>query len=173
MRIAISAAVSAVALFFFGFLWWGILMPVVRPAGVLEDQALVDQVTALPESGAYIYPDYANPDPEAGDQPMALVYLKKSVSMGGMMGAGILHMFICSALVAAVIARLNLPVFSSRFGYVFAMGTLLAIWADFGNMIWWHYPPFWAGYHFAYDLISWTIAGLIIAAIVKPSQVDG
>ncbi|GAB5401857.1 MAG: hypothetical protein Aurels2KO_00880 [Aureliella sp.] len=172
MRILISAVISAVALFFFGFLWWGVLMPVVRPVEVLDGQELVDQVTALPESGVYMYPNYLKPEPDAGDLPVAMIYFKKSVSMGGMMGAGILHMFICSALVAALVARLNLPVFSSRFGYVFAMGLFLAIWADWGNMIWWQHPPVWAAYHFTYDLISWTIAGLIIAAIIKPTPAE-
>lgn len=167
MRIVIAAAVSAVVLFFFGFLWWGVLMPVIRPASVLSDQAIVDQIMALPESGAYFYPDYA--DAEAAGTSMALVYFKKSISMGAMMGGGLLHMFFCSAIVAAVITRLNLPAFSSRFGYVFAMGLVLATWADIGNMIWWHHPPVWAGYHFAYDLISWILAGLVIATIAKPT----
>lgn len=166
MRIAIASAVSAVVLFFFGFLWWGILMPILKPADVITDTALVDQITALPESGVYFHPAYDKPADEG--TPMAMVYFKQSLSMGTMMGAGLFHMFLCSALAAAVVTRLDLPEFSSRFGYVFATGVLLAIWADFGNMIWWHHPPVWTLFHFAYDVLSWTLAGLVIAAIARP-----
>lgn len=141
-------------------------MPVLKPADVITDTALVDQITSLPKSGVYFHPTYDEPAEEG--TPIAMLYYAKSVSMGKMMGAGLFHMFFCSALAAAVVTRLNLSEFSSRFGYVFAMGVLLAIWADFGNMIWWHHPPFWTIFHFAYDVVSWTLAGLIIAAIARP-----
>ncbi|HBE70672.1 MAG TPA: hypothetical protein DDW52_21210 [Planctomycetaceae bacterium] len=145
-------------------------MPALRPAGVLPEDIASDQIMSLDESGVYFYPDYS--DADSTTSSMAVVYFKKSASMGAMMGGGIFHMFVCAAFAAGVVARLNLPSFSSRFGYVLAMGFLIATWADVGNMIWWHYPPVWAGFHYAYDILSWTLAGLLIAAIIKPETAE-
>ncbi|MEZ6131557.1 MAG: hypothetical protein R3C59_23045 [Planctomycetaceae bacterium] len=67
-------------------------------------------------------------------------------------------------------ANLRLHSFTGRLAFVFCLGLFCAVWADVGNMIWWRHPPLWTAFHFAYDTLSWLLAGVIIAAIIKTGQ---
>ncbi len=174
MRVFFASLLAAIALFFCGFLWWGVLMGFVRPAEVITDQTLVgNMATALKESGLYMYPDYANAEGNATG-PMAILYYDKQMpSMGTMMGMGFAHMFV-SALLASVFVCLSpFHSFKSRFAAVFFLGLFVAVWADAGNMIWWRHPPLWAAFHFGYDVFSWLVAGMVIAGMVRPKCCDG
>ena len=169
MRIAVASFACALVLFVFGFLWWGILMGIVLPANVLNDEALVSQLDdALDESGLYIYPDYATQSEEP-IKPWAILYFNKEApEMGPMMGAGFLHMLVTAFFASLVVDKLSLPSFPNRVVAVFCLGLFVAIWADVGNAIWWRHPMPWTLFHFGYDVISWLLAGLVIASILKP-----
>ena len=168
MRILAASIASAIALFLFGFVWWGVLMPVVKPAKVLSDPALVAQMSStLSESAVYFYPDPAV-EPADATGPMAILYFNTDMpNMGKMMGLGLGHMFVVSLLAATWVATRNLTSFGERFKHVFLLGLFVALWADIGNFIWWRHPASWAFYNFGYDILSWSIAGAIIAAVAN------
>jgi hypothetical protein len=171
MRVALASGLSAVVLFFFGFVWWGMLMPVLQPADVITDSTLVDKMNAsLNESGLYFYPTYVEPvDANAG--PMATLYFNTSApSMPMMMGMGFVHMLVSALLASIGLSFVSRRAFMERFALVFFLGLFVAVWADLGNMIWWRYPLAWTAFHFAYDVLSWLLAGLIIASIVRPDS---
>ena len=170
MRLLISAVVTAIALFFLGFLWWGILMPIVRPAEVITDQAVIESMSeTFSESGLYFYPDYAEAEGASKPGPMVIAYFyTDQPAMGPMMGAGFGHMLVTALLVSWIVSLSNRSLFVDRVKIVAVLGWFVALWADVGNMIWWRHPPLWTVFHIGYDLISWLVAGLIIAAIVKP-----
>ena len=176
MRVVVAALASAIALFFFGFLWWGVSMPALQLAGVIEDQTVVDSMSsAFKESGIYFYPD---PSKEPGEAtgPMAILYYTAKVpEMGATMGMGFGHMLLTALGVTLFVHSMKFQTFSERFRFVCCLGVFLALWADIGNMIWWHHPTTWAIYHFGYDVLSWVVAGAIIAAILKPvsREADG
>ncbi|MCA9131079.1 MAG: hypothetical protein KDB22_28540 [Planctomycetales bacterium] len=167
MRIALATVVSAIVMFFLGFLWWGLTMPSVTPAGVFSDESLVASMKqTLGESGVYFYPSYSEPIPDG--EPVAIVYyLANAPEMGGTMGMGFAHMLVASLLACLVVSWLRLPTFADRFKLLAGLGLLIAFWADIGNMIWWHHPLGWALFHFGYDASSWAVAGAAIAAILK------
>ena len=169
MRVIASALVTAIALFFFGFIWWGILMPIVKPAEVITDQAVVDSMNStFSGSGVYFYPDPATAS-EATSGPWAILYFDPNMpDMGSMMGMGFGHMLLTAFAATLFVRFRNLPTFADRFKFVAGLGLFVALWADIGNMIWWHHPTPWAVFHFGYDLLSWVLAGAIIAAIMKP-----
>lgn len=170
IRTALAAIASAAVLFFFGFLWWGVLMPVVQPAQVITDEAFVQSMSeSLQQSGLYFYPNYAEPVDDAS-RPMAIIYYNaQQPSMAKMMAGGFLHMLVVSALVCAVLPYVRAPTFGARFCFVFFLGLFVAAWADLGAMVWWRHPSAWAAFHFGYDVLSWLLAGLVIAAIAKPA----
>ncbi len=170
MRIILASVVTAVVLFFFGFVWWGVLMPSVRPAEVIADADFVNAMSAsLPESGVYFYPDYANPSEEP-IEPWAIVYFNKTApAMGLMMGMGFGHMFLAALLASCGVSCLAEKSFARRFAMVCFLGLFVALWADIGNMIWWRHPIGWTVFHFSYDVLSWVIAALVIAGLVKPN----
>lgn len=169
MRSLLASFVAAIAMFFTGFIWWGLLMPVVRPARVIESDALLASMNAeLKDADVYFYPNYAEPADENSGPTAILHYLPGSPSMATTMGLGFLHMFGTAFLASCLLGFVALPSFSQRFVLVASLGLLVAFWADLGNMIWWWHPPMWTAFHFGYDLLSWIVAGAIIASIVKP-----
>jgi len=172
MRVLAASFVTAIALFFFGFLWWGVLMPFVRPTTVISDQTLIDNMSSsLNESAVYFYPDPAT-EPGESSGPMAILYFNTDMpDMGRMMGMGFAHMFVAAVLVTMLVSSRKLPSFAERFRFVFCLGLFVAWWADVGNMIWWRHPSGWTAFHFGYDVLSWLLAGAIIAAIMKPCSV--
>lgn len=171
MRIALVSLLTAVVLFFFGFVWWGLLMPMVKPAEVIGDADLVEQVAeSLSESGLYFYPTYAEPDEEYAGPTAMLYFNKQPPAMGQMMGLGFAHMFVTAVLASLCVCYMAPGSFGKRFALVFFLGLFVAVWADVGNMIWWRHPAGWTAFHFAYDVLSWALAGLIIAALVKPNK---
>lgn len=169
MRIFVASLVTAIVLFVFGFVWWGLLMPVVRPASVIADQELVEAMSSsLNESALYFYPDYAE-EPGDSSGPMAILFFNREMpSMAKMMGMGFGHMFVSALLVSLFVSYLRLRSFAGRLTFVFSLGLFVAVWADVGNMIWWRHPTLWTAFHFGYDVLSWLLAGVMIAAIVRP-----
>ena len=169
MRIFVASLVTAIALFFFGFVWWGLLMPVVRPASVIADQGMIEKMTAsLDESALYFYPDYAEAEGDSAGPVAILFFNREAPSMSAMMGMGIGHMFVTALLVSLFVSFVPLRSFAERLTFVVCLGLFVAVWADGGNMIWWRHPPLWTAFHFGYDALSWLLAGAIIAAIVRP-----
>ncbi len=171
MRVVLAAVVCAIALFFFGFLWWGVLMPIIKPANVLEDEQLTQQMSSsLKTSGLYIYPDYSQA-PADTDIPMVFAYYYTTgPNMPLMMGGGLLHMFVTSLLAGVLLIKLNLRDWSTRVFTVFFLGLFVAVWADIGNMIWWRHPLAWTMFHFGYDALSWLVAALVLATLIKPTD---
>ena len=170
MRLLAAALFSAIILFFFGFLWWGVLMPILKPVGIISSNDLVTNMSeALPTSGLYMYPSYVEHD-ESHTGPMAILFYEKTAPfMPLMMGMGLGHMFVTALIASIFVSWLSPPTFTQRLGIVVLLGLFVAVWADVGNMIWWRHPIAWTAFHFAYDLLSWLIAGLVIAALVKPN----
>lgn len=122
------------------------------------------------ESAIYFYPDPAT-EPGESTGPMAILYFNTDMpEMGKMMGMGFAHMFLTAFLVSLFVSSRHLPSYTERLKFVFCVGLLIALWADVGNMIWWRHPPGWTAFHFGYDVLSWLLAGSIIAAIVKPGM---
>lgn len=170
MRIALTTLLTAIVLFFFGFVWWGVIMPIAQPAGVIQDTSIVERMSSLGESGVYFHPTYTEAPSETASGPMVVLYYVSEIpSMGMMMGLGFAHMLAASLLACLAVNYLNPATFSKRFLIVCGLGLFTALWADVGNMIWWHHPASWAAYHFGYDLFSWVLAGLVIAALLKPT----
>ena len=142
------------------------------PAGstkTITDETLVAKMSdSLDESAVYFYPDPGS-KPSDPASPMAILYFNTEMPpMGPMMGMGFAHMFLVALLVSMFVSSRKLPTFAERLKLVAFLGLFVALWADVGNMIWWHHPPGWAAFHFGYDFLSWLLAGSIIAAIVKP-----
>ncbi len=168
MRIVLASLLAAIVLFFAGFFWWGFLMIIAEPAHVLKDEALAEQIDAsLAESGLYIYPDYASQ--EQGGPTALLFYNSEPAPMLAIMGAGFLHMFVTALFVSLVVSRLDIASTRGRIALVTCFGIFAAVWANGGHLIWWRHPYLWTAFHIGYDVLSWALAGIVIALIVKPT----
>ncbi|TWU29704.1 hypothetical protein [Bythopirellula polymerisocia] len=179
-RIILAALFSAIAMFFWGFVYWGLSGATEQVLGPLPESAQGDIAAVLRRdkvpSGMYVYPMPANPNNAdeveaaeelhlAGPRFLLAHRLEGSEMMApSVMAAGIGHMFVI-ALVAAILTACALPVldtFGKRFGFVALAALLGVLWSNPGDMIWWlHSPAFCVG-----KMIYGGVGGLLMAAFI-------
>ncbi|HYE97034.1 MAG TPA: hypothetical protein VD962_12570 [Rubricoccaceae bacterium] len=175
----LGAVLAAVVLFLFGFVVWG-LMPV-DPFSTVSDEPALSQtlVQVLPASGVYLLPDEGDTEEEFAAAteamrrgPLAMVFFRREgvePMAPAVFALGFLHMFVTALLLGLVLrqAAPALPSYGARVAFVALLGLTAAVWARLGEPIWWHFP--W-GFHLLYffsDLLSWTLAGLVLARFVR------
>ena len=179
-----GALVGALVLFFVGFIWYGLLpigassfKPLPNPEAVVEAIKGGNM-----ESGTYIYP-FMERDGSAttmeewqalhANGPLMEIRYHAGgavVPDPGMMINGFIH-FIISALIVAILMRMALPMLSSygrRVGFVAMLGLFAGVFTHLSGPIWMYYPADRAIMDAVYSVLSWTLAGLAMAAIIKP-----
>jgi hypothetical protein len=179
-KFLLAPALAALAVFIWGFLYWGAPHHLPYQAlGRVEDES----ATALalgkmfPASGAYLVPspmlgaDRANELAARG--PMAEVHIVKEpftgADMGKCMALGFVHMFVLSLLVAIILCGLNaaFKCWTCRVKFSAMLGLLVAT-GDLGNAIWWHHSLAWTLMQSLYDFSTFTLIGLVLAKFVTP-----
>jgi hypothetical protein len=92
-------------------------------------------------------------------------------AMQTMMIRGFCHMLI-SSMLCCVLLVLTEPCesYGGRLGFVFGLGALGTFWSEGGDFVWWRHPGSHVLFMSAYDLASWLLAGLVIAALVKKND---
>jgi hypothetical protein len=180
----IGSALGALAMFFWGFLWWGAphnlpYTTVIKSAP--DEAALAAALTqTLPATGVYVLPNPASGasaeevQKRAAAGPIAqVVFVKEGAAMGaGVFIWGYVHMFV-TCLIGALILRGALAStngYGSRVSFVLMVGLAGSFFSNLGKPIWWHQPwPYHLAY-FAYDLSSWLLAALILAKFVRSAR---
>ncbi len=179
-RLVLGALVSAVAVFFWGFIYWNILPlrnntyhPVADEAGLAAGLR-----AALPATGVYELPRQAAGETEeaALDRykagPIAeIIFLRDGAApyAPSRFILGFLHMFVSALLMGGLllIASPYLPTFGSRVKLLALAGIAGAFFAHFTYPIWYFHP--WSLYtmRFLYDATCWLITALILARFVR------
>lgn len=190
LRVFIAAALSALAMFVWGFVFWGPAMnmtprlmaplPADRELDVLAPLRAADAA-----DGIYIYP---GPMPAAGDDAanaawekkmadgplvfMAYQSAGKSPMEAKTLALGFLHSFVIALLAGALLAMVApaLPRYGSRVALLALASLIAALWTPIGDMIWWFHPPRYAFGAITYMLVAGLLMSAITAAIVKPSN---
>jgi hypothetical protein len=176
-QLVIGSVVAAVAMFFWGFLVWGVSpfpYRVLKP--VADVPALQEALKrALPESGVYLFPHPSQGSEEDVQKKLAeggfgrVVFVREGATMGGgTFGLGYLHNLVTAFLLALLVRSAGGVGYGARFGTVFLAGLAGAIYSNLGKPIWYFDP--WAAHvlDFAYDLSSYVVAGLVLAKFVRP-----
>ncbi len=175
-QVLIGSVVAAIAMFFWGFLFWGATtMPyqVMKPVADLPalQQALR---AALPETGVYLLPHPSQGSQEEMGKVMAagnfgrIVFMREGVQMGGSTFLfGLLHNLV-TALFLALLLRAAAPAnYGGGVTLIALAGIAGAIASNLGKPIWYFHP--W-GVHvvdIVYDLTMYLVAGLVLAKFVK------
>lgn len=175
-QLVIGSVVAAVAMFFWGFLVWGVSpfpYQVLKP--VADVPALQDALKgALPESGVYLFPHPSQGTEREIQERLAhggfgrVVFVREGATMGGgTFGLGYLHNLVTAFLLALLVRSAGGGSYGARFGTVFLAGLAGAIYSNLGKPIWYFDP--WGAHvlDFAYDLSSYVVAGLVLAKFVK------
>jgi hypothetical protein len=176
----VGAAVAAVAMFLWGFLFWGatdIPYKAVMRA-VPDEPAFAQKLTeALPETGVYLVPSPSSGlsqdemTKRMGAGPVAqVIFIREGVGVGaGVFVWGYVHMFV-TAVLAGLFLRAARPAavsYGSRFNLVLLAGLAGSVFSNLGKPIWWHHPWSYHILYFAYDVTSWLLAALVLAKFIR------
>ncbi len=185
-RILVGSLIAAVVMFMFGFAFWA--------ASGLSDRALsgaVDEQQArqmlseqFPSDGTYkvpYSPDYEDTvwQERMGEGPIATVIIKhggKDMESPIMMVYGFVHYLACALLIAVLLSMAvgsgsgGMTSFGKRLMFVTLTGVAMAAFHHGGNVVWWEYPSDFPLLTAAYDIGAWFLAGIVLAAMIKPKQ---
>ena len=179
-RILIAAIIASILIYFWGFVFWA-LIPVPEFAHRKLD---AEQISALDDAfknldrGTYVQPQ---PDEDESAEDFAerhekeFVYSLNFYPKGQTMMPPIVHLqAFVHGLAASVIIGVLLSMtagsfccYSHRVFFVVMIGLFATIWVDVGDSIWWFRTCGTTFWHSIYHIIAWTLAGLVMAAIIK------
>ena len=190
IRVILAAVISAVLMFFWGFVYWGpVLNMTSRLMATLPEDVELDVIAPLRAGnipdGMYMYP---GPVADVSDEA-AVEASKKKMAEGPvfhmafhqagvspmdpvMFAKGLAHSFVIALLSATLLATVvhGLPTYASRVGVLLLVALIAAIWTNVGSVIWWFHPIDYAAGQIAYEVVGGLLMALVTAAIVKPRE---
>jgi len=180
VRLVVGSMAASVAMFMYGFMYWGVnTLPYATwktvPDHEAAGQALLEN---FPESGMYFLPamgldaDSRTKMYESG--PVGFVTIDRDGRPefdSSVMAQGFILNLVSAVLLAVVIwwAASGLPSYGSRVVLAALVGLVATVFIDFGDAVWWYDPWDWKCHEAFYDFSSFVVAGLVLAAFVKPA----
>jgi len=182
-RVLLAAVLSAVLMFVWGFVFWGLLDfggKLMQPLPA-ELDVLASLRQAGTESGMYIYPMPVDPSDEQANQAFEAKHLEGPIlqlayrAEGGpvmppiVFAQGLGHYFAVALLTGCLLALAarGLPSFASRVVFVLLLSLVAAVWGNVGDAVWWFHSPKYCLGNMAYSLGAGSAMALVMAAIVR------
>ncbi len=176
-KFVLAPALAALAMFLWGFLYYGLSGIPYRPLG----HTVADVGPALnalfPSDGTYLIPDPKG-SPEIKAEQMkrgqfAMVHIRKSgiAAMDPLLLAkGYALEFLCCALLMLLRHKTQAAVrdFSCTVKFSLMIGLIATVFSNGGEIIWWHQDFAWHAMTMIHDGVAWLLAGIVLAFFVKP-----
>lgn len=179
-RTVIGVIIASIVIYAWGFVYWG-MGPYQKhiwkhlKSGDEAGRALLMHFN---ERGTYFVPAF-DEDAEALDArykagPVAMVHMVapkgRPMVDATIMGTGFLLNTFVVILVAILLHNItpHMPSYMSRVGIVALAGITASVLIDGGDVVWWQIPWEWKLYQATYNVSVWIIAGLIMAAMIRP-----
>jgi hypothetical protein len=180
MKLVFGCVLAAIAMFVWGAVFWMSPFPVSTLARTADDvaagKALLEH---FPVSGTYFIPGHYNDPGKIAELsaagPIATVHLLREgrpMMDPRLLVQGFLH-GLMSVFLLALLLQLALPglgSYGARVGFTLLAGLAAAIFINLGDPIWWYQSWGWHLYRALYTVSAWLVAGLVLAAFVKPSR---
>jgi hypothetical protein len=177
MKTVIGIALTAAALFIWGFVFWIFIIPDSAMQEV-ADNAATQQVLAehFPTQGMYFVPGGDPDDPvwaelhEKGPIAMVSVTAGRPPQEPMLFIKGIVVEIALAALIAWMLALAapSLPGYTQRVIFVCIAGLGATLLTHGRGMVWFGATAEWVIPTAAFDFVSWLIAGLILARFIRP-----
>ncbi len=178
MKIILASLAGGAAAFLFGWVSWSMLHLV--PIEKNPAAAAVTAAMAPVESGAYMTPHAATQEEwesEAmkkryADGPLTFVVHHKGggPAMGVAMAKGFGICFLGALILALLLSAARIGNFFGRFLFVAGCGAFVAVAGDGIYWNWFHFPDDYSMWKAIDTVATWAIAGIPLAAILKPSN---
>jgi hypothetical protein len=179
LKSALGALLAAIAIFMWGFLYWGsgLVDPFTHMPAEAETAIGEALKSNLPGDGVYFVPDSKVGTPDEWMQrmaagPVAMISFRTggTAPMATTMVLGFLHMLATTLLLAALLHYIvPAATYAARFQLVVAIGVIASVFAHLGQPIWWHWPWSHAILGAIYDVGAYVIAAAILAYFVTPA----
>jgi hypothetical protein len=189
LRVLAAAALSAIAMFVWGFVFWGpVLNMATRIMAPLPAEAELDVLAPLraqnTPTGMYVYPGPVAGNEEAAakvhdEKMLAGPILHLAYSAAGakpmdpvMFAQGLLHNFVLALLagITLVVALPALPGYGQRVLLLVLVTLIAVLWTNVANSIWWFHTWGYCLGQMAYGLGAGLLMAAITAALVKPTR---
>jgi hypothetical protein len=186
LRIILAALIGGVLMFGGGFVEHGILNWVARQAKPVADGSTVNEDfhKHFPGEGIYALPpmphdmrNMSKADQDALNEaykkgPAGLIVVAPTgqdmmglIQLGGQFVSG----FLCSLFAAIIVALMRADVgFAGRWAAIFLMGIVTWLAVNAPYCLWYRFPWPWVQDELFCTMVNWALAGIAIAAIVKP-----
>jgi hypothetical protein len=177
----IGIVLATVAIFMWGFVYWGLLSAPYAPLKATngDDAARQALLEHFPSTGMYSIPGMYN-DPETTarmfkEGPIAMVnFVREGHPMGdpAMMGQGFVLNLVVVFLLSVVIKKAlpALPNYGDRVLFAALLGLTAVVMINLGDAVWWRYSWSWKLSQALYGFISFCIAGTVLGKFIKPEQ---
>ena len=175
-KFVLAPALAALAMFVFGFLYWGATtLPYSVVSSVGDDSSSALALGKIfPATGTYLVPGMGTPEPRRSELvqrgPFAVVHFVKE-GMPAMdpkvLAQGYAHEFMLCLLLAIMLgsAAPSFKCYSCRVKFSAVIGLAAA---DLGDSIWWHHAVSWELVQGLYTLVAFIIAGVVLAFFFTP-----
>ncbi len=168
----LGSLLSAIALFVWGFIYYGASgIPYSFLGDAADNGPVLD--AAFPETGTYVVPDprLENVAELHERGPFAMVHIHKgglSMMSPSLMIGGFLHGFVYALLLGLLLQQIcKKSGYAARVGFVTLAGTAGTFMARVGDAVWWYNPWGWQLSNVAYTIIGSAIVGLVLARFIK------
>lgn len=183
MKKLLGILLSAMAMFAFGAVYWMTPLStsfIQKP----DDDAAAGRMlkTAFNESGTYTVPGNSQDEKQylelAKAGPIAMVHIKLE---GGepmepkLLAMGFVHELVSMVVAAMLMGALLgvLKTYTKRVGFMAVLGVIMALYANLGGAIWWMQSWEFSIVVAVHTALAWLVAGLVLAAFIKPSAEHG
>ncbi len=186
-RILTASVLSAVLMFVWGFVFWGLLgvgSSLLQPLPA-ELDVLASLRNVQAPSGMYVYPMPADPGDKEAQAECArkfeegpLLRMAYRAEGGSPMtpkmfaqGLGINFVVALLTSLLATLAASGLPTFGKRFVFVLLVSLVSTIWSNVGDVLWWFHSMRFCLGNMAYTIGAGLVMALVVAAIVRRPSV--
>lgn len=162
---------AAVAMYFWGFLYWGI-SPLPYQSWQQTDDAAAQAALRehFPSPGTYFVPGMNHPEAELAalyaKGPIAMVHMAsvdgRPIMDPAMMAIGFGLCLFTAAAIAWVVSRFG-GAYADRLKSVLILAFAASFAIHLGDVVWWSVDVGWKIWPMVYDFAAWTIAGAILA----------
>ncbi len=187
-RIIIAGVLGAIVYYIWGMLVW-MVIPLHTPTMArLADEVIVTDALKEQnlETGVYVYPWSDNPDDMKNAEsdfmknhhagPIYSIYYQQTGAVpmdARVLTGGFVIDLLAAMLAACLLSSVSIDAgrsYARRVGFVIGLGIFVAL---IGHATYWNWMYFPTDYTIAFMIdvvIGWTLAGLVIAAIVHPGE---
>ena len=183
-RFVVGVVVASLALFFWGFLYWGFgpYRTMVWKQAVDDGAAGQSLLEQFPETGTYYVPAFTH-EPDTVEElflkgPIAFVHMLSTTGRPSFDPSIMVQGFVLNLVVVILIGLMlrrvasALPTYLDRVKFVALMGLTAAVLIDGGDAVWWQISWSWKLYQAFYDVSAWTLTGCVLAKFIEAKGIS-